>query len=400
MGDRRMIGFDEALAAVRDIARPTGSAVIPIGEAEGGTLAAPVYAEIYSPWCDVSAMDGYAVRDADLATLPARLPVAARNFAGTGSGGTLKPGTCVRIFTGAPVPAGADRVVIQEDVEADGDAAVFAHPLSGSRYIRARGGDFECGALLLQPGRRIGYRELVAIAGGDIAEVACWRRPRIMLLGTGDELAAAGEAKHRAGAVPESVSLGVGALAHRWGAHSLGAIRLPDDLGAMERAAEDACAAADLVIVTGGASVGEKDFAKAMFERQGLELIFSKIAIKPGKPVWLGRAGGALVMGLPGNPTSAMVTARLLLAPLIAGLCGRDPGEALRWKNIPLAAGLPQTGSRETFVRAAWQAGRAVPLDNQDSSAQRSLAAANLLLRRRAGAEALEAGAMVEAISF
>lgn len=395
-----MIGFDEAVAAVREVARPTGNAMIPIGEAEGRTLAAPVYAEIDSPWCDVSAMDGYAVRDADLSALPVRLPVAARNFAGTGSGGTLEPGTCVRIFTGAPVPAGADRVVIQEHVEADGAAAVFTQPLSPARHIRQRGGDFERGALLVEAGRRIGYRELVAIAGGDIAEVACWRQPRIMLLSTGDELAAPGEARHRPGAVPESVSLGVGALAHRWGAHSLGAVRLPDELGAMEQAAENAVASADLVIVTGGASVGEKDFAKAMFERQGLDLIFSKVAIKPGKPVWLGRAGGALVMGLPGNPTSAMVTARLLLAPLIAGLCGRDPGEALRWKDIPLAADLPQAGSRETFVRAAWEEDRAAPLDNQDSSAQRSLAAADLLLRQRTGATALKAGAMVEAISF
>ena len=137
-----------------------------------------------------------------------------------------------------------------------------------------------------------------------------------------------------------------------------------------------------------------------MFERQGLDLIFSKVAIKPGKPVWLGRASGALVMGLPGNPTSAMVTARLLLAPLIAGLCGRDPGEALRWKTVALAADLPPCGSRETFVRAAWKDGRAAPLDNQDSSAQRSLAAADLLLRRRADADALEAGAMVESVSF
>ncbi|TXC68110.1 molybdopterin molybdotransferase MoeA [Sphingorhabdus soli] len=395
-----MISFDEAFAAVRAVACPTGSAVIPIGEAEGRTLAAAVHAEVDSPWCDVSAMDGYAVRDADLSALPARLPVATRNFAGSGSGGTLAAGTCVRIFTGAPVPLGADRVVIQEHVETDGDTAGFARPLSPVRHIRPRGGDFERGALLLEANRRIGYRELVAIAGGDVAEVACWRRPRIMLLGTGDELAAPGEAKHRAGAVPESVSLGVGALAHRWGAHSLGAIRLPDELAAMERAAEDAVASADLVIVTGGASVGEKDFAKAMFERQGLDLIFSKVAIKPGKPVWLGRAGGALVMGLPGNPTSAMVTARLLLAPLIAGLCGRDPGEALRWKSIALAAALPPCGSRETFVRAAWKDGRAVPLDNQDSGAQRSLAAADLLLRRRADTDAIEAGVMVEAVSF
>jgi molybdopterin molybdotransferase len=166
----------------------------------------------------------------------------------------------------------------------------------------------------------------------------------------------------------------------------------------MERAAGEALEAADLVVVTGGASVGEKDYAKAMFAPHGLELIFSKVAIKPGKPVWLGRAGSTLVLGLPGNPTSAMVTARLLLAPLVAGLAGRSG--ALGWRTLALGAPLPACDERETFHRARLTATGAVPLGNQDSSAQKALADADLLLRSRPHDPPREAGEEIETLDF
>jgi molybdopterin molybdotransferase len=166
----------------------------------------------------------------------------------------------------------------------------------------------------------------------------------------------------------------------------------------MARAAGEALAQADLIVVTGGASVGEKDHAKAMFEAHGLDLIFSKVAIKPGKPVWLGCAGGRLVLGLPGNPTSAMVTARLLLAPLVAGLAGRTG--ALRWRPLPLGAPLPACGDRETFHRARLLGPGAVPLANQDSSAQKALAEADLLLRSRPRDPARGIGEEIEALDF
>src|SRR5690606_513742 len=146
-------------------------------------------------------------------------------------------------------------------------------------------------------------------------------------------------------------SFGVAAMIANWGGAVIGKHRLADDLDALLRTGADALAASDLVVVTGGASVGERDFAKRMFG-DALELIFTKVAIKPGKPVWLARAGAALVIGLPGNPTSALVTARLLLAPLLAGLAGRDPLAASRWRRAPLAAPLPAGGDRETFLRA------------------------------------------------
>jgi molybdopterin molybdotransferase len=391
----RMIPFDEALRRVQEAARPIGRERVVLAEASNRVLAEPVCAMVDSPPVDSSAMDGYAVRDADL---PGTLRLIGQSFAGSDCTPAVVPGTCVRIFTGAPVPDGADRVVIQELVARDGDLAIFAQPDGGARHIRPRGSDFRIGDILLEPGRRLDPRALVAAAGADIGDVEAWRRPTLVVLGTGDELAPPGEARLRPGAIPESVSFGVAAMAEAWGARSLGSRRLADDLEVMELAAGEALAQADLVVVTGGASVGEKDFAKAMFEAHGLDLFFAKVAIKPGKPVWFGRAGGRLVLGLPGNPTSAMVTARLLLAPLVAGLSGHDG--ALDWRPLPLAATLPACGERETFHRARRTDAGAVPLSNQDSSAQRLLAQADLLLRSRPHDPEREIGETVEALAF
>lgn len=395
-----MIGFDEAVAIVRRTAAPLGTEAVPLGEAAGRVLAVPVIARIDSPRADVSAMDGYAVRETDLAEFPARLSVVGESFAGRGWDGALGPGECVRIFTGAPVPGCADRVVIQENVRREGEAAIIDLPPGQALHIRRRGGDFAAGDALLAAGRHLDPRAITAAAAADLDRVEVHRRPRLHILATGDELAEPGSASRSPVAIAESVSFGVAALASEWGAQVLGRTRLGDDLPVMEQAAAKALEAADLVIVTGGASVGEKDFAKAMFELAGLELLFSKVAIKPGKPVWLGRAGDALILGLPGNPTSALVTARLLLAPLLAGLTGRDIAEALRWRDVPLAAPLTQCGARETFHRARFDGGKARVLSNQDSSAQKTLAESDVLVRQRANAPALAAGESVEALDF
>ena len=389
-----MISFDEALALVAEAAEPLGTEIIRLREAHGRVLAKPVTALVDSPPCDVSAMDGYAVREADL---PGRLRVAGESLPGRGHGAPLEAGQCVRIFTGAPVPAGADRVVIQEEVQREGDSAHFERP-GQARHVRARGSDFASGAILLEPGRRLDPRALVAAAGADLAQVEVWRRPRLALLATGDELVEPGSGLATAGAIPDSISFGLAAFAEDWGAQVVARSRLADDLPSMEKAAADALAGADLVVVTGGASVGERDHAKAMFAPAKLELVFSKVAIKPGKPVWLGRAGKALVVGLPGNPNSALVTARLLLAPLLAGLTGRAP--VLAWRRAQLTTRLPATGGRETFYRAASVGDGVKPLPNQDSGAQSTLAGADLLIRRAAGAPAAEAGEEVEVIDF
>lgn len=395
-----MISFDEALDLLCARITPLGREAVPLASAHGRILADSVVARVSAPPCNVSAMDGYAVREVDLASLPASLPVAGAAFAGRTRDAPLELGQCVRIFTGAPVPAGADRVVVQEIVRQEADHAIFETAPGKSRNIRTEGSDFRAGETLLEAGTSLGPRELVAAAAADVAELDLWVRPRVGLLSTGDELAPPGSALATPGAIPESVSFGVAAMATEFGGIVTGSVRLADDLTAMEVAAGKALDDADLLIVTGGASVGEKDFAKRMFEPVGLELVFSKVAIRPGKPVWLGRARNTWVLGLPGNPTSAMVTARLFLAPLLYGLGGRDPGAALRWRQLPLLEDLEPTGDRETFARGVPYAGSVRILGNQDSSAQKDLVLAEFLVRRHPGHMGVAAGTLVSVLDF
>lgn len=397
-----LIPVDEALALVQAAAHPPAEpARLPIETARGCILASPVVAQITQPPADVSAMDGFAVRESDLSPgrLLRRQGVA---FAGTAFADALEPGACVRIFTGAALPSGADRVLMQEDVEIQDDGAIRVPegPL-GRRHVRLAGSDFVEGQVLVEAGLELTPQRLVACAAADCASVAVHRRPRVALIATGDEIVAPGEARGRAGAIPESVSYGAGALAETFGAEIVLRLRAGDDLGALTRAAAHALEAADLVVVTGGASVGEHDHAREMFAPFGLDLIFSKVAVKPGKPVWLGRAQGRIVLGLPGNPTSALVTARLFMAPLIAGLAGREPCSALGWRRIRLERALEACCGRETFYRGRLTSqGHAEPLDDQDSAAQRALAAADLLIRRRPGAGLARAGDVVEVLDL
>jgi molybdopterin molybdotransferase len=233
-----------------------------------------------------------------------------------------------------------------------------------------------------------------------MAQVEVVRQPRLALLSTGDELTAPGTARDRADRIPDSVSFGVVALAEQWGGRVIDHQRVGDDWAAMKAAVETMLADADVLVVTGGASVGDKDFAKPVLAELGLEPTFSKVAIKPGKPVWFGRIGQKLVLGLPGNPTSAMVTARLFLAPLLAGLSGGEPNDALVWRVATAGASFKAAGDRETFYRAAWTGERIAPVAEQDSGAQRALADAQLIVRRRVGTPAAEPGDPIEVISF
>lgn len=395
-----MITFDDAFSAVCLMAGGLSQETVSLEDAHGRVLAEPIVAKVNSPPADVSAMDGYALRDADLAALPARLPVRGKVFAGAGLVGHLDPGSAVRIFTGARIPPGADRVIMQENVRTDGDCVVIEGEPGAARHIRTRASDFVAGTVLLESGTRLGYRQMVAAAGADLAKLTVWRQPRVIILGTGDELARPGTASHSPGSIPESVSYGIAALVADWGGNVLEKRRLPDDLRAMKKAAAEVLAHADLIVVTGGASVGEKDFAKTMFEDENLEIVFAKVAIKPGKPVWLGRAKNRLVMGLPGNPTSALVTGRLLLAPLVSGLSGMDPRSALQWRKERLATPIPGCGNRETFVRARNASGFVDPALHQDSSSQRTLADSDLLIRQPVGAPARNAGEEVCVLNF
>lgn len=396
-----MIGFDDACALIRALPERTGIENVPVARAAGRVLARDVVALLDAPRHTASAMDGYAVRNADLAQLPARLRVLGPVFAGDDGRLNLPEGACARIFTGAPVPAGMDRVVIQENVQREGDFAIFQKPPGQARHMRAQGSDFRTGDVLLAAGTRLTARGLVAAAGADVAEVCVYQCPRVAVLATGDELREPGAVRHEAIGIPESASIGAMALAEQWGGQCVHHARLADDLAELERAAGRALELADIVIITGGASVGERDFAKAMFAPHGLELVFSKVAIKPGKPVWLGRAAGKLVIGLPGNPTSGLVTARLFVAQLLQQLSGGDPAATLRWQSVLLADAFPAGGDREEFVRARWTSdGRVVPLRNLDSGAQWALAEAELLVRRPAGAPAMAAAERGLAVAF
>ena len=394
-----LISLDEAWAIVARAATTLLADPVTLHHAAGRVVAAPVVAAFESPRASVSTMDGFAVREGD-AVAGALLRVVGISAAGARFGGTVGEWQAVRIFTGAALPDGADRVIIQENVEAHGDQARIVDAPGAARFVRARASDFGAGDTVVAAGTRLTPGALVAAAGAGASEVSVTRRPRLVTLATGDELRAIGAALDDPDHIPDSIGPGLGAMLGAMGAELLAHHLLGDDLAALEEAAAAAVADADLVVVTGGASVGARDSAKAMFAPLGIELLFTKVAIKPGKPVWLGRVGETLVMGLPGNPSSAMVTARLLLAPLVAGLLGQRSPAPLEWLDLPLAAPLPATGDRETFVRAMLVDGRLVPLANQDSGGHRALAEAGWLLRCPAGQGPLDPGTMVPALAF
>jgi molybdopterin molybdotransferase len=395
-----VIAFEEACRRISALPPRRRVEKLPLEAAHDRVLATPVIARRSAPETAVSAMDGYAVRDADLAQGPARLRVIGRAFAGDPSDAEVAPGCCVRIFTGAAAPRGADRVILQEEAQADGELVLLPGPPAGRRHLRDAGSDFRAGETLVPAGARLTPQAMVAAAAADLAEVEVYARPRVTILATGDELVEPGRAAATPGAIPDSVSLGIAGLVRAWGGEVVARRRLADRLERLERAAAEAVAGSDMVVVTGGASVGERDHAKAMFEPLGLELIFSKVAIKPGKPVWLGRLGETLVIGLPGNPAAAMTTARLFLAPLLAAAAGGAAEEAWTWRTLPSAAPVGGCADRDVFHRGVAAAGGVRPLTDQDSSSQKSLAAADVLVRRRLGARALNAGDLVETLAF
>ena len=389
-----LINLDQAWAIIAQSVAQLPGETVALADAAGRVLAAPVTATFDSPRTAVSTMDGYAIRDDD----GAMLRLVGTSAAGAKYDGAVGAGEAVRIFTGAALPDGATRVVMQENVTADGDRITIDDP-TGPPFIRHCASDFAAGEVVVAAGSLLTPGALVAAAGAGASAVIVTRRPQVLTIATGDELRAVGaplDADH----IPDSIAPGMTALVAAMGAEMLGHQLIGDDLPALEAAAASAIPRCDLVVVTGGASVGARDHAKAMFDPLGLELLFSKVATKPGKPVWLGRVGDTLVMGLPGNPVSAMVTARLLLAPLVARLLGQTRPSPLEWIALPLAAPISATDNRETFLRAHMVEGKLVPVDNQDSGAQRALAEASWLIRCRAGQGPLEGGVLVSALAL
>lgn len=395
-----MLSYEDALKLISEHTEPLESVQTTFKNCSMRVLADDLKARSNTPFQNVSAMDGYGVRDSDLYYLPTKLKVTSESFAGSELTQDIPPQSCVRIFTGAPVPLGIDRVVIQENVERDGDYAVFNQPLSDGRNIRLEGSDFKAGDVLLKKGTHLTWRAMTTAASADQEILQTVRIPKAVILATGDELMPPGSAYKRAGSIPESVSFGVSTFMQENGADIVRSERLTDSPALLEKAAQNSLKDADIVVVTGGASVGERDFAKSMFASLGIEMIFSKVAIKPGKPVWFAKAGKTLILGLPGNPTSALVTARLFLKPIILGLSGRNTNSTSETFQITTNSPIPANGSRENFVRAYIEDGKAKLFSTQDSSIQSTLANADLLIRRRPHAPATLAGETVSAIHF
>jgi len=394
-----MLALEDARARILAALEPTAAETLPLAEAWGRVLARPVVARLTQPPADVSAMDGYAVRAAD-AVAGARLRVAGAAPAGHPHAGGVGPGEAVRIFTGGFVPAGADAILLQEDaVAADGGVTVQETVKQG-RWIRRRGLDFAEGDTLLQAGRRLTARDVGLAAAANHPWVTLHRRPRIGILATGDEIALPGE-PIPAGGIVSSNAHALAALVRAAGGEPMVLPIAPDDRDAITAAAA-AARGCEMLVTTGGASVGEHDLVQKALGAEGFALDFWKIAMRPGKPLIWGRLGRTPVLGLPGNPVSALVCGVQFLVPAIAvmsGLPAAPPPTLLVRAGAPLA----ENDRRFDHLRASLgtdQDGRpvATPFPIQDSSMLATLARAEVLILRPPHAPTLPEGAEVEAI--
>jgi molybdopterin molybdotransferase len=385
----------EALQRVLADARPLSVDSVPLHEAHGRVLAEDLVALRTQPPAAVSAMDGYAVRAVDIAKTPVTLKLIGEVAAGHPFDGEVGAGQCARIFTGGVMPKGADTVVIQERVKANGDAVAIAEPLAQGRNVRAKGIDFTEGQTLLTKGIRLTDRDVMLAAGMNYATVPVYRRPKVAVLATGDELIMPG-GKPSAGEIVYSNGFALIALARSEGAEviDLGIARdkLEDISAATRRARE---AKADILLTSGGASVGEHDLVQKALAAEGLSLSFWRVAMRPGRPMLHGRLGSMQVLGVPGNPVSAYVCAFLFLVPLLRTLSGRldaiqQPEGAL------LGRDLPANDERADYLRATLASGPhgpvATPVAVQDSSLTAPLAKADCLLIRAPQAPAAKAG--------
>jgi molybdopterin molybdotransferase len=393
-----LLSVDDALRMVLDYARePLPAEQVAIGQAAGRTLAAPLAALRTQPPFAASAMDGYAVRAADIAAPGARLAVVGVAPAGHAFAGAVRPGEAVRIFTGAPVPEGADTILIQENADADGDAVIARTAEAAGRFVRPAGLDFTAGETLLHAGHRMGPRSQALAAAMGHAEVPVRRRPRVAVLATGDELVRPGEAMRPDQIVASNVYAIAGMVTQAGGVPiDLGIAT--DDFAALEAAvaaAEEA--GADVLVTLGGASVGDHDLVQSALTRRGMRLGFWRIAMRPGKPLIFGSLGRMAILGLPGNPVSSIVCAHLFLEPLLRALAGDPDAGADRSGPAVLGGPLPANDMRQDYLRARLSVdadGRTVatPFARQDSSMLRLLADAQALVVRPPHAPPAAAG--------
>jgi molybdopterin molybdotransferase len=386
----------EALARVLADAAPLPAETTKLAEAHDRVLAADIMARRTQPPADVSAMDGYAVRAADVTNVPATLKLVGEVAAGHPFAGNVGGGEAARIFTGGVLPPGTDTVVIQELTQRDGETITVTAATAKGKNVRAAGLDFSRGDVLLGKGRCLSGRDLALAAAMNHPALPVHRRPKVALLATGDELVLPGT-EPGPGEIVYSNGFAILALARREGAEviDLGIVpdRVAETAAAVRRARE---ASADILVTSGGASVGEYDVVQRALSAEGLALSFWKVALRPGKPMMHGRLGAMQVLGLPGNPVSAFVCAVLFLVPLIRRLAGRRDVEP-EIESAVLGRDLSANDERTDYLRAALATGAddalvATPFPIQDSSMLAPLAKADCLVIREPYAPAARAG--------
>jgi len=397
-----LMPVSDALAAVLAGAEPLPEEMVALDQAFHRVLARDVAARRTQPPEAMSAMDGYAVRAADAAQIDSQLTVIGEVAAGRPFAGSVGTGEAVRIFTGGVVPAGADAVVIQEDTIADGKRITIKEAALPGRHIRRAGVDFAEGDVLLRKGTRLTDRDLALAAAMNHPQLPVRRRPKVAILATGDELVMPGSAPGP-GQIVYSNGYALHALARQEGADTIDLGVAADTLDAttsgIRRARESG---ADILITTGGASVGDHDLVQQALKAEGIAMSFWKIAMRPGKPMMHGRIGAMRVIGLPGNPVSSYVCAFLFMVPLIRALSGRSVIHHRRERAM-LGRDVGANDMREDYLRARLELRDdgtpiVLPVNQQDSSLLANLAAAQALLVRAPFAPKAEAGTPCEVL--
>jgi molybdopterin molybdotransferase len=383
----------EAQARLFALARVLPVEQVSLVEAIGRHAVEDIVAGRAQPAADLSAMDGYAIRFAEL---PGPWQVVGESRAGTGLDHPLAPGEAARIFTGAPVPEGTDTVLVQEDAARDGGTLRLSGegPAVRGYHVRARGSDFVDGDILVAAGEHLTPARIALAAMGGHGTLAVARRPRITIISTGDELVTPGLPTSGV-ALPASngpmlaaMLAGLPAEAHDGGI-------LPDRLDVLTDAFAAAARDADIIVTTGGASVGDHDLVRPALKAAGADLDFWRVRMRPGKPLMAGRLGDAIVLGLPGNPVSAFATAFLFLLPLVRHLIG-DPAPLPKVEQMPLAGPLPKVAERTDYLRGLITPDGILPLSGQDSAALAMLARADALIVRAGEAPPAPVGEIVD----
>ncbi len=394
-----LLSVAEALERVLENALPLPANDVPLSDAAGLVLAYPIKARRTQPPADLSAMDGYAVRAADVADPPVRLKLIGEVAAGRPFAQPIGAGEAARIFTGGVLPQGADAIVIQEHTKRDGDVVTVEKSSPKGRHIRVAGLDFKAGDALLAAGHRLTARDLALAAGMNHPLVPVHRRPKLALFATGDELVPPG-VEPLPGQIVSSNNFALAALARAEGADvvDLGIVgdRLDDTIEAVRQAR---ASGADILVTSGGASVGDYDLVQKAFIAEGMALSFWRLALRPGRPLMHGRLGDMQVLGVPGNPVSAFVCGFLFLAPLIRKLAGRT--DLFRpTEQAKLGCDLAENDERADYLRATLTDGVATPFPIQDSSMMAPLAKSDCLIVREPFEHAAAAGAPCSVIRF